>query len=158
MNAPEHNDTDWMRHALELARRAAAQGEVPVGAVLVQKGELIGMGWNRPITSSDPTAHAEIVALRDAAARIGNYRLIESTLYVTLEPCIMCVGAIVHARVQRLVFGASDPKSGAVGGAVDALGASYLNHRVRWESGLLAEECGGVLREFFQARRGGLPG
>lgn len=146
-------DEAWMRRALALARRAAEEGEVPVGAVLVRDGQVIGEGWNRPITAHDPTAHAEIAALRDAGRRVGNYRLVDSTLYVTLEPCVMCAGAMVHARVGRLVFGARDPKTGAVASVLNTLDAPYLNHKVAWSGGLLAEECGTLLKEFFQARR-----
>lgn len=146
-------DAAWMRRALELARRAAEEGEVPVGAVLVRDGLVIGEGWNRPITSNDPTAHAEIMALRAAGQQIGNYRLVDTTLYVTLEPCLMCVGAIVHARVGRLVFGAWDPKTGAVASVFNVLDSAHLNHRVAWSGGLLAEECGLLLKEFFQMRR-----
>ncbi len=143
-----------MRRALALAKRAEADGEVPVGAVLVRDGEAIGEGWNRPIASADPTAHAEILALREAARRVGNYRLPGSTLYVTLEPCVMCAGAIIHARVERLVFGAADPRGGAAGGQFDLLPSDQrFNHRTACEGGLLAEECGEVLRTFFRRRR-----
>jgi tRNA(adenine34) deaminase len=142
-----------MHHALDLARRAGEQGEVPVGAVLVRAEALCGEGWNRPIGGSDPTAHAEIVAIRDGAAKSGNYRLVGTTLYVTLEPCLMCVGAIVHARVGRVVFGAADPKSGAVGGAVDLRQAPVFNHRVEYLGGVLAEQSADLLRAFFRARR-----
>jgi tRNA(adenine34) deaminase len=143
-----------MRRALVLARRAEAEGEVPVGAVLVRDGEVIGEGWNRPIASADPTAHAEILALREAALRVGNYRLPGSTLYVTLEPCVMCAGAIIHARVERLVFGACDPKGGAAGGRFDLLPSDQrFNHRTACDGGLLAEECAELLRAFFRRRR-----
>ncbi len=142
-----------MRRALDLARRAAAAGEVPVGAVLVVGDEALGEGWNQPIGACDPTAHAEIVALRAAAARIGNYRLPGSTLYVTLEPCPMCAGALVHARVARVVFGAADPRAGAAGTVFDLLRSAALNHRADVVGGILAEECGVLLREFFRARR-----
>lgn len=143
-----------MRRALALARRAEAEGEVPVGAVLVREGEAIGEGWNRPIGSADPTAHAEILALRDAARRVGNYRLPGSILYVTLEPCVMCAGAIIHARVERLVFGAADPKGGAAGGRFELLPSDQrFNHRTACEGGLLAEECAELLRAFFRRRR-----
>ena len=143
-----------MRRALDLAHRAEAEGEVPVGALLVQGDEVVGEGWNRPIGSCDPTAHAEIMALRDAAARIGNYRLPESTLYVTLEPCVMCAGAIVHARVARVVFGAVDPKSGAAGGRFHLLPSDQrFNHRTECVGGVLAGECGELLRQFFLRRR-----
>lgn len=149
------DDTDirFMHRALELAARAAAEGEVPVGAVLVREGEIVGEGWNRPIASHDPTAHAEIQALRDAARRIGNYRLVETSLYVTLEPCAMCAGAMVHARVARLVYGAADPKSGAAGSVLDVLSHPQLNHRVAITGGVLEEECAETLRAFFRDRR-----
>jgi tRNA(adenine34) deaminase len=146
-------DEVFMRHALLLARRAEVAGEVPVGAVVVREGRVIGEGWNRPIGEHDPSAHAEIVALRDAAQRIGNYRLAGSTLYVTLEPCVMCAGAIVHARIARLVFGADDPKAGAVRSVYDVIAQPRLNHRVAWQGGVLGDECGERLRAFFRARR-----
>jgi tRNA(adenine34) deaminase len=146
-------DEDFMRHALTLAARAAASGEVPVGAVLVRDGELLGEGHNQPIAGHDPSAHAEMIALRGAAARIGNYRLTGTTLYVTLEPCVMCAGAIVHARVQRLVFGALDPKAGAVRSVYDVIASPRLNHVVEWSGGVLEAECAGVLRAFFKSRR-----
>ncbi|MGB1562701.1 MAG: tRNA adenosine(34) deaminase TadA [Sinimarinibacterium flocculans] len=146
-------DEVWMRHALLLARRAEAAGEVPVGAVVVRNGRIVGEGWNRPIGDHDPSAHAEIVALRAAARHLGNYRTGGSTLYVTLEPCVMCAGAIVHARVARLVYGADDPKAGAVHSVYDVIAAPRLNHRVRWQGGVLADECGERLRAFFRARR-----
>ena len=142
-----------MRRALELAARAEAEGEVPVGALVVLNEEIIGEGWNRPISSHDPTAHAEIVALRAAASKLGNYRLSGTTLYVTLEPCPMCAGAIVHARMARVVFGATDPLAGAAGSVFNLLESSVLNHRVQLERGVLAEECGIRLKAFFQARR-----
>lgn len=146
-------DEYWMQQALELARRAAEEGEVPVGAVLVRDGELVGMGWNRPIAGHDPTSHAEIVALRDAAARVTNYRLPQTDLYVTLEPCVMCAGAIIHARVRRVVFGALDPKGGAAGSVFDVLGTDRLNHRVEVCGPVLADACSEVLQNFFRARR-----
>jgi len=147
-------DEDWMRRALYLAERAGAEGEVPVGAVLVKDGQVVGEGWNHPIGSHDPTAHAEIAALRDAGQRLGNYRMPGTELYVTLEPCMMCAGALVHARIGRVVFGAADPKSGAAGGVVDLLPSeSPFNHRVDVTGGVLAEPCGELLREFFRARR-----
>ncbi len=142
-----------MRCALVLARRAEAAGEVPVGALLVRGGEVVGEGGNGPIGAHDPTAHAEIVALRDAGQRLGNYRLVDTTLYVTLEPCAMCAGAIVHARVGRVVFGAFDPKGGAAGSVFDVLGSDRLNHRVELTAGVLAAECGTLLSDFFRARR-----
>lgn len=147
------DDVRWMRHALALAVRAAEQGEVPVGAVLVQGDALLGEGYNRPIMDHDPSGHAEMIALRAAAKAVGNYRLPGSTLYVTLEPCVMCAGAITHARVQRLVFGAPDPKAGAVNAVYDVISAPRLNHTVQWTGGVLAEECGQLLRDFFRARR-----
>jgi tRNA(adenine34) deaminase len=146
-------DARWMGLALALAARAEAAGEVPVGAVVVRDGEVLGEGWNRPIGATDPTAHAEIVALRAAADRAGNYRLPGSTLYVTLEPCPMCVGAMVHARVARLVFGASDPKTGAAGGAMDLVSHPSHNHRIQVTGGVLAARCAEHLRAFFRARR-----
>ena len=143
-----------MREALALAAQAAAAGEVPVGAVVVRDGKVVGRGFNRPISSSDPTAHAEIVALREAAASEGNYRLAGCNLYVTLEPCAMCVGAMVHARIARVVFGARDPKTGACGSIVDLPSIAHWNHHGVFEGGLLAEDCGAVLRAFFAERRG----
>jgi len=147
------NDTDWMQYALKLAERAQQEGEVPVGAVLVLNDEIIGAGWNRPIAAHDPTAHAEIMALRAGAAKLGNYRLNDTTLYVTLEPCIMCAGAMVHARIKRLVFGASDSKAGAIKSVFNILDSARLNHRVEYVGGILSGECGGMLSRFFEARR-----
>jgi tRNA(adenine34) deaminase len=146
-------DHRWMQHALQLAKRAEQQGEVPIGAVLVLNNEIIGEGYNQTITHHDPTAHAEIVALRDAGKKLGNYRLLNSTLYVTLEPCLMCVGAIVHARCQRLVYGADDPKAGAVSSVFNILQSQKLNHAVECMGGVLAEECGQLLKNFFLVRR-----
>jgi tRNA(adenine34) deaminase len=146
-------DQGFMRAALDLAREAAAADEVPVGAVLVVDGEIVGRGFNQPILRHDPTAHAEIMAIRDASARLGNYRLPGSTLYVTLEPCVMCSGAIMHARVERVVFGARDPKTGAAGSVIDLYGEDRLNHHAEIEGGVLAEECGALLSAFFAARR-----
>ena len=142
-----------MRHALKLAERAQQEGEVPVGAVLVLNDEIIGEGWNRPIAAHDPTAHAEIMALRAGAAKLGNYRLNDTTLYVTLEPCVMCAGAMVHARIKRLMFGASDPKAGAITSAFNTLDSNKLNHRVEYVGGILPDECGAILSRFFEARR-----
>ena len=147
------DDSFFMRRALVLAQCGADAGEVPVGAVLVLDGEIVGEGFNQPIRTSDPTAHAEVMALRNAAARVGNYRLPGSTLYVTLEPCTMCAGALVHARVERLVFGTIEPKSGAVVSNSRLLESSYFNHQVAFQGGVLAEECASCLRDFFQARR-----
>jgi tRNA(adenine34) deaminase len=149
----ESPDRHWMRRAMELALQAARAGEVPVGAVLVKDGQAIGEGWNRPIGAHDPTAHAEIQALRAAARALGNYRLTDTTLYVTLEPCAMCAGAVIHARVKRVVFGAFDPKGGAAGSVFEILGTDKLNHRVEVEGGVLADECGAMLREFFVLKR-----
>lgn len=146
-------DADWMQAALTLASQAATAGEVPVGAVLIQDDKLLAEGWNRPIASHDPTAHAEVMALRAAGQSLGNYRFPGTTLYVTLEPCLMCVGAIVHARVSRLVFGAFDPKSGAVTTCLQGFEAPGLNHRVASTGGVLAEECGNILKQFFRTRR-----
>jgi tRNA(adenine34) deaminase len=148
------DDETFMRRAIELAREAEAAGEVPVGAVIVREGEIVAEGFNRPISTHDPTAHAEMVALRAAAARLDNYRLTGTTLYVTLEPCAMCAGAMVHARVQRLVYAATDPRAGAAGSVFNVVHNPALNHRLETEAGVLAEECGALLREFFVARRG----
>jgi len=154
LNSQLEIDLHWIRRALSLAERARAEGEVPVGAVLVKDGLAIGEGWNRPIAGHDPTAHAEIAALRNAAQNVNNYRLLDTTLYVTLEPCVMCAGAIIHARVSRLVFGAADPKSGAAGGVTDIFAAPYVNHRVMVEGGVMSKECGDLLSSFFKERRG----
>jgi len=147
-------DTRWMSHALGLARHAESrEGEVPVGAVLVRDGRIIGEGWNRNIAASDPTAHAEVLALRDAGRRLGNYRFPGAELYVTLEPCAMCAGAIVHARIARVIFGAHDPKTGAAGSVFDLLQHERHNHRVEVREGVLGDEAGELLRGFFRARR-----
>lgn len=143
----------WMQRALELARRAEEKGEVPVGAVVVLDNEIIGEGWNQPISSNDPTAHAEVVALRSAATRAGNYRLPGAELYVTLEPCVMCAGAVIHARIERVIFGTRDPKTGAAGSVFDILQSGRLNHRVAVTAGMMETECATILREFFLARR-----
>jgi tRNA(adenine34) deaminase len=149
----ESLDLFWMQRALELARQAEAEGEVPVGAVLVKDEQILGESWNAPIGEHDPTAHAEIRALRNAATRLGNYRLLDTTLYVTLEPCVMCAGAIIHARVKRVVYGAADPKTGAAGSVFNILNSELHNHRVEITSGMLESECSALLKEFFQARR-----
>ena len=146
-------DLDWMAYALTLAHRAAEAGEVPVGAVVVLDGHIIGEGWNQPIGAHDPTAHAEIQAMRQAARHVGNYRLINSCLYVTLEPCVMCLGAMIHARIAGLRFGAYDPKVGAVQRQFSLLATAHFNHQIPWEGGLMAEECGEVLRQFFRSKR-----
>jgi tRNA(adenine34) deaminase len=148
------SDIAFMREALELARAAAAAREVPVGAVLVRDGVIVARGANRPIAGCDPTAHAEIVTLREAGQALKSYRLTGTTLYVTLEPCIMCASALIHARVRRVVFGAWDPKAGAAGSIADIFGIAALNHRVDVFGGVLADECGQLLSEFFAARRG----
>lgn len=150
---PQPDDQYWMRHALALAERAEAEDEVPVGAVVVREGVVLGEGYNRPIGSRDPSAHAEMIALREAARNADNYRLAGADLYVTLEPCTMCAGAIIHARIRRVVFGARDPKTGAAGSCFEILGTDQLNHRVEVCAGVLAEECGGRLRAFFARRR-----
>lgn len=146
-------DLNWMHHAIELAKRGSQEDEVPVGAVIVQDGKIIGEGWNQPIGRHDPSAHAEIMALRSAGATINNYRLLNTTLYVTLEPCVMCAGAIIHARVGRVVYGATDPKAGAAGSVVDIFANRKINHHVSVEGGLLAEECGNLLTQYFKAKR-----
>jgi tRNA(adenine34) deaminase len=168
-------DADYMRHALELASQSQAAGEVPVGAVVVKDGEIVGRGFNAPISRHDPSAHAEMMALRDAAQRLGNYRLVDCELFVTLEPCLMCAGAIMHARIARVVYGASDPKTGACGSVLDVFGeltpplsregassppltrggreGLRLNHHATVTGGVLAEECGAMLSNFFAMRR-----
>ena len=148
-----NRDSDWMRRALELAARAEAEGEVPVGALVVRDDQVLGEGWNQPVALRDPTAHAEILALRTAAQKIGDYRLGGSTLYVTLEPCPMCAAAIAHARIMRLVFGAWDPRQGAAGSAFNLVTADAMNHRVDVFGGVLSEECGAMLKKFFESRR-----
>ena len=147
------SDEDFMCEALLLAQRAAQLGEVPVGSVVVKDGAIIGRGFNHPISARDPTAHAEVVALRDAAAATGNYRLVGSTIYVTLEPCAMCAGAIIHARVAHLVYGAADPKTGACGSVVNLFNESRLNHHTSVLAGVLAEPSAKLLSAFFKARR-----
>ena len=147
------DDESYMRRALELARQAQRAGEVPVGAVLVHDDAIIAEGWNQPIRAHDPSAHAEMIALRAAGQALASYRLLDTTLYVTLEPCPMCAGAMVHARVRRLVFGAPDPRAGAAGSVFNLVQHPALNHRIEFSSGVLGEECGSLLREFFLARR-----
>lgn len=149
----ELNDEHWMRHALGLAQRAWEQGEVPVGAVLVQGDRVIGEGWNRPIDQHDPTAHAEMMALRQGGKVLENYRLLDTTLYVTLEPCVMCAGAMIHSRITRLVFGARDEKTGAAGSLLDVMRHPGMNHQVTIEHGVLASECAAMLSDFFRMRR-----
>jgi len=146
-------DTDYMRAALDMANQALAAGEVPVGAVVVMDGKIIGQGFNAPISRHDPSAHAEMMALRDAARYLDNYRLPGCEIFVTLEPCLMCAGAIMHARISRLVYGASDPKTGACGSVVDVFGEQRLNHHTEVSRGVLAEECSAMLSGFFAMRR-----
>jgi len=153
MRAMESSHDGFMRRALEQAEKGAAAGEVPVGAVVVMDGRLVGAGFNQPIATSDPTAHAEIAAMRDAARALGNYRLTGAVLYVTVEPCLMCVGAMVHARIKTLVYGAAEPKSGAVESAFSAHELPGLNHRLEVVSGVLDEECRAVIQAFFRERR-----
>ncbi|MFT7228915.1 MAG: tRNA(adenine34) deaminase [Methylophilaceae bacterium] len=153
MTASTQTDIDYMQQAIALAQQAAEQGEVPVGAIIVKDGAIIGKGSNTPIDTHDPTAHAEIIAMRYAAQRIGNYRLVDCTLYVTLEPCAMCTGAMQHARIARVVYGASDAKTGACGSVVDLMAETKLNHHAVVEGGVLAEKCGSLLSTFFKARR-----
>ena len=152
---PPFNQSDeyWMQKALELAKLSAEEGEVPVGAVVVCNGEIIGEGRNRPIGDHDPTAHAEMVALRDAAQKIQNYRLVDTTLYVTLEPCTMCAGAIVHSRVTRVVYGATEPKAGVCESQHNIFETPFFNHKVEITSGVMAEESKAVLQDFFARRR-----
>jgi tRNA(adenine34) deaminase len=147
------NDIDWMRLALQQAQLAFDAGEVPVGALLVRDDEVLAEGFNCPIGSHDPTAHAEIVVLRDAARKLGNYRLPGTTLYVTIEPCAMCVGAMIHARVERVVFGAPEPRAGAVVSSQRMLDATHFNHRIAYEGGVLADACGAIMQQFFRAKR-----
>jgi tRNA(adenine34) deaminase len=149
----ETRDRYWIGHAISLAQRAEQEGEVPVGAVVVRNDELVSEGWNQPIIGHDPTAHAEIMALRAAGRIESNYRLPEATLYVTLEPCVMCVGAIIHARIKRVVYGADDPRAGAAGSVFSLLGSDQFNHSPEVQSGIMAEECGGLLKNFFKSRR-----
>ena len=151
--ASSGEDERWMREALALATSAQARGEVPVGAIVVRDGAIVGRGGNAPIAGNDPTAHAEIAALRAAGATLGNYRLPDCDLYVTLEPCTMCAGAIMHARIRRLVFGAGDPKTGACGSVIDLFADARLNHHTAVRGEVLAAECGAILSGFFAARR-----
>ena len=150
--ATDANQT-WMQTALQLAERGARQQEVPVGALVVYNDEIIGQGWNQPISRCDPSAHAEILALREAAIHLRNYRLLHTTLYVTLEPCAMCLGAMLQARIENLVFGAFDPKAGAVKSVLQILDTPELNHQIAWQGGVLADDSAGLLKDFFQQRR-----
>lgn len=156
MSSEEHRETDlyWMKKAYQLAQKASAEGEVPVGAVLVDsENQCIGEGWNQPISGHDPTAHAEIIAMREAASGLENYRLPETTLYVTLEPCPMCAGAIVHARIRRVVFATPDPRTGSAGSVYNLLNSPHLNHRVDVNKGVLQHECSTLLKTFFLEKR-----
>ncbi|HNV88080.1 MAG TPA: tRNA adenosine(34) deaminase TadA [Methylotenera sp.] len=153
MTDTAHTDQSYMQLALKLAQAAAQAGEVPVGAIVVKDAVVIGRGSNAPIGLHDPTAHAEIVAMREAAKHLGNYRLVDCTLYVTLEPCAMCCGAIQHARIAKLVYGASDPKTGACGSVINIMAEPKLNHHTEVIDGILAQECGAVLTDFFRQRR-----
>ena len=153
-NSPEvFDDEYWMQQALELAEQAAACGEVPVGAILVAENQCIGKGYNQPLSANDPTAHAEIVALRDAAKNIGNYRLPGTTLYVTIEPCTMCFGAMIHSRIERLVYGASEPKAGIVQSQLKLSEQDFYNHQIQCEGSVLADKCSAQISEFFHRRR-----
>ncbi len=146
-------DIKWMQHAIKLAQHAESIDEVPVGAVLVKDNQLIAEGWNQPISSNDPSAHAEVVALRAAAQALNNYRLVDTTLYITLEPCAMCAGALMHARVKRVVFGASDPRTGAAGSVFNILNSTELNHIIDIQQGVLQQECSALLTRFFKNKR-----
>ena len=146
-------DEEWMQYALQLAKKSEERDEVPVGAIIVYKNKIIGEGWNQPISSHNPTAHAEIIALKEAGEKIGNYRLLESTMYVTLEPCVMCAGAIVHARIAKLVYAVKDDKTGACGSVFNITQADKLNHRVRIEKGILEKECRTLIQDFFKEKR-----
>lgn len=147
------NDSAFMRQALDLAQQAASIEEVPVGAIVVANGEVIGRGFNCPIDSNDPTAHAEIVAMRDAAKNLGNYRLSGCELYVTIEPCTMCLGAMVHARIKRVIFGALEPRAGAFASNPMLMDADHFNHKVEWSGGVLEQDCSELIKEFFKGRR-----
>ncbi|VAW93387.1 tRNA-specific adenosine-34 deaminase [hydrothermal vent metagenome] len=153
MSTQKEQDIQWMQHAIKLAKHAESIGEVPVGAVLIKDNQLIAEGWNQPITGNDPTAHAEMMALRTAAQTLNNYRLVDTTLYITLEPCAMCAGALMHARVKRVVFGASDPRTGAAGSVFNILNSTELNHTIDIEYGVLQQECGELLTNFFRNKR-----
>lgn len=153
MEQQQSIDERWMRYALNLAEQAEARGEVPVGAVVVKDNALVGEGFNQPITSSDPSAHAEIVALRDAASNLNNYRLVDCTLYVTIEPCSMCAGALVHARIKRLVYGAKEPRAGVICSNLELLDQPHFNHRTEHVGGVFASECEALIKAFFKKRR-----
>ena len=152
-DADEDKHRKWMKHALMLAERSREEGEVPVGALIVKDDELIAEGWNRPIDTHDATAHAEIMAIREAGRVLNNYRLPDTRIYVTLEPCTMCAGAIIHARIGQLFFGAPDPRTGTAGSAIDLFSQTYHNHQVNVTGGIMQDECGEILKSFFKARR-----
>ena len=147
------SDDEFMRRAIVLAEQAAAVGEVPVGALVVKDGEIIAEGYNQPITSCDPTGHAEIIAMRNACAVLGNYRLSGCDLYVTIEPCTMCVGAMIHARIGRIVFGAPEPRAGALQSQLRLMDENHYNHSIEWQGGVLAEDCGEIISSFFRRKR-----
>lgn len=153
MLMPAREDSDWLQHALTLAQRAAAEGEVPVGAVIIRQGEIVGEGWNKPIGASDPSCHAEIVAIRQACQTTGNYRLPDCQLYSTLEPCVMCAGAIIHSRIAKVVYGATDPKAGAVESVFRVFDEPRLNHCVEYHRSDAVADCSAILTRFFRARR-----
>lgn len=153
VSARLNTDNSYMARALELAQQAADVGEVPVGAVVVKDGEVIGEGYNQPISCGDPTAHAEIIAIRNAAALVNNYRLTGCELYVTIEPCTMCVGAMVHARIKRIIFGAAEARAGALQSQLQLMDGDYYNHVIEWHGGVLADQCGAVMRDFFREKR-----
>ena len=146
-------DEEWMQYALQLAKKSEERDEVPVGAIIVYKNKIIGEGWNQPISSNNPTAHAEIMALQDAGEKIGNYRLLDSTMYVTLEPCVMCAGAMVHARIAKLVYAVDDQKTGACGSVFNMIQAEELNHNTEIKKGVLEKECQALIKNFFKEKR-----
>ena len=148
-----NSDEEWMQYALQLAKKSEERDEVPVGAIIVYKNKIIGEGWNQPISSNNPTAHAEIMALQDAGEKIGNYRLLDSTMYVTLEPCVMCAGALVHARIAKLVYALDDQKTGACGSVFNMVQAEELNHNIEIKKGVLEKECQALIKNFFKEKR-----
>ncbi len=149
----DQEDERWMSHALSLAQKAFDLGEVPVGAVVVSKGEILGEGWNSPISSDDPTAHAELVAIRAACKYVENYRLVDARLYVTIEPCTMCLGGLIHARIDQLIFGACEPKAGVVQSHQHVMSHDIYNHKIAWRGGILEDECSAIIQRFFKLRR-----
>jgi len=148
-----NSDEEWMQYALQLAKKSEESDEVPVGAIVIHKNKIIGEGWNHPISSNNPTAHAEIMALQDAGEKIGNYRLLDSTMYVTLEPCVMCAGALVHARIAKLVYALDDQKTGACGSVFNMVQAEELNHNIEIKKGVLEKECQALIKNFFKEKR-----